>query len=77
MIKILLFAQLQEAAGTDNIELQADGLTVAAVKEKLAKDYQLTTLDQSMAAINEEYAEDDDVIQQGDTVAFIPPVSGG
>jgi molybdopterin synthase sulfur carrier subunit len=30
-----------------------------------------------MVAVNEEYAEPDDVIKSGDTVALIPPVSGG
>ena len=30
-----------------------------------------------MIAINEEYAVDGDLIQPGDVVALIPPVSGG
>ncbi|MDX5871524.1 molybdenum cofactor biosynthesis protein MoaE [Bacillus cereus group sp. BfR-BA-01344] len=30
-----------------------------------------------MVAINEEYANEDDIIQTGDVVAMIPPVSGG
>lgn len=30
-----------------------------------------------MVAINEEYANENDIIQTGDTVAMIPPVSGG
>lgn len=30
-----------------------------------------------MVAINEEYANEDDIIQTGDVIAMIPPVSGG
>ncbi|WP_374049830.1 MoaD/ThiS family protein [Neobacillus sp. PS3-34] len=30
-----------------------------------------------MAAINEEFAGNEELIQDGDVVAFIPPVSGG
>ena len=39
--------------------------------------FKFANLDNVMVAINEEYAMDQDVIQSGDTVAFIPPVSGG
>jgi len=34
-------------------------------------------LDQVLTAINEEFAIDEDIVKDGDTVAFIPPVSGG
>jgi len=30
-----------------------------------------------MIAVNEEYASSDQVLKEGDTVAIIPPVSGG
>ena len=30
-----------------------------------------------MTAVNEEFVQDDEVIQDGDEIAFIPPVSGG
>ncbi|MNP62948.1 Molybdopterin synthase sulfur carrier subunit [compost metagenome] len=37
-------------------------------------DFKNTTI---MVAVNEEYARLEDTIQDGDVVAFIPPVSGG
>lgn len=77
MIKILLFAELQEQVGTDQLELEKKQITVTELKDELKDLYQLSELDQVMAAINEEYAMDDDIITAGDTVAFIPPVSGG
>lgn len=77
MITVLLFAQLQEEAGKDRLEIDMETITIRDLKEELVKAYSLTSLNQSMAAINEEYALDDDTVQKGDTVAFIPPVSGG
>lgn len=77
MITVLFFAHLQDMAGTDRIELNEDKITISSLKQKLANDNGIKNLDQIMFAINEEYALDDDVIKAGDTVALIPPVSGG
>jgi len=77
MITVLFFAHLQDQVGKDKIELEAGTITVAELKLKLMNDFNFSSLDQVMFAINEEYAENDDLIKQGDTVALIPPVSGG
>lgn len=77
MIKILLFAQLQEKVGKEQLEVDGDQLSVQELKQFLHREYQIPGLDQVMTAINEEYALDDDLVKSGDTVAFIPPVSGG
>ncbi|AST90395.1 MULTISPECIES: molybdopterin converting factor subunit 1 [Sutcliffiella] len=77
MIKVLLFSYLQEAAGAGQLEIDSEQLTVLQLKEKLNKEYELTNLQQVMVAINEEYATDEQIIASGDTVALIPPVSGG
>ncbi|MCC3355586.1 molybdopterin converting factor subunit 1 [Bacillus sp. REN16] len=77
MITVLFFAHLQEMAGTERITLHADQLTVLSLKQKLASDHGIKNLDQIMFAINEEYAVDEDIVKAGDTVALIPPVSGG
>jgi sulfur-carrier protein len=77
MIKVLLFAHLQEEAGSDHIDIDEQEITIGALKEKLKEKYRFTQMDQVMAAINEEYAMNDDKAKQGDTIAFIPPVSGG
>ncbi|GAB3060068.1 molybdopterin converting factor subunit 1 [Virgibacillus ainsalahensis] len=77
MITVLLFAQLQEEAGRDRIELELGQTTIKELKEKLQSSFHFTQLDKTMAAINEEYALNDDPVKTGDTVAFIPPVSGG
>lgn len=77
MINILLFADLQEKVGKDQLQFEKDSITVHDLKEKLKNEYGLLQLDQVMTAINEEYALEDDIVNSGDTVAFIPPVSGG
>ena len=77
MIKILLFAQLQEDIGQNTLLLDANGWTVKQVKDYLVEKYSQATLQAVMTAINEEYAFDHDIVKDGDTIAFLPPVSGG
>lgn len=77
MNKILFFAHLRDIAGNESVEVQAAGKTVAGLKEEMMTRFGFQKLDTVMTAINEEFASDDDIIQEGDTIAFIPPVSGG
>lgn len=77
MIDVLFFAELQEAVGNEKISIEAAGITVTDMKGKLLETYDLHNLDNSLIAINEEYAQEDTVLRDGDVVAFIPPVSGG
>lgn len=78
MIKVLLFAELQERAGKSEVMVKADSISVQELKEKYLLKYDMADLlAQAMLAVNEEYSEEDTVLKSGDTVAFIPPVSGG
>lgn len=77
MINVLLFAQLQESAGQNELQLEAGGMSISALKSKLKQDYGLQQIDRAMAALNEEYQPEETILKEGDTVAFIPPVSGG
>lgn len=78
MIKVLLFAAFEEAVGQREVTLEETSLSVAQLKKKLASDYQgLPSLEHVMIAVNEEYVEEDTIIKANDTVAIIPPVSGG
>ena len=77
MNKVLFFAHLRDAVGEEFLKLDANGKTVAELKVHLAAIYNLPKMDTVMTAVNEEFAMDDELIQDGDEIAFIPPVSGG
>ncbi|MDD1366645.1 molybdopterin converting factor subunit 1 [Bacillus sp. MHSD_36] len=77
MIRVLLFAHLQEEAGTSELQIEKENITVAELKDVVAKEYNVPMAAPIMVAINEEYANEEDTIQSGDVVALIPPVSGG
>ncbi|RFU62384.1 molybdopterin converting factor subunit 1 [Peribacillus glennii] len=77
MVKVLFFAHLKDEAGQEEISIEGNGFTVAQVKDKIAADLGIATLDSVMTAVNEEFANDETIVSEGDTVAFIPPVSGG
>ncbi|MDR0137558.1 molybdopterin converting factor subunit 1 [Metabacillus idriensis] len=77
MIKILFFAHLQDEAGTAAMEIDKSGLTVGELKLWVQENHGLQGLNSVMTAVNESFANESDLINDGDTVAFIPPVSGG
>jgi molybdopterin synthase sulfur carrier subunit len=52
-------------------------MTVSELKKELEKVSGLENLTNVMVAVNETYADGDVVVRAGDTVALIPPVSGG
>ncbi|WP_273834625.1 molybdopterin converting factor subunit 1 [Guptibacillus sedimenti] len=77
MITVLFFAKQQEQLGLEKVERSESKLPVSELKQKLIEDYPELSLAHTMTAINEEYAEEDQIINDRDVVAFIPPVSGG
>ncbi|SEN45688.1 molybdopterin synthase subunit MoaD [Mesobacillus persicus] len=77
MNKILFFAHLRDEVGEESVQLEVAGKTVAEVKAIVAEQYKVAKLDTAMTAINEEFAPNEEVIQDGDVIALIPPVSGG
>ena len=79
-IRVLLFARLAEAAGTRELTLSVDdSATVGDALNLLANRYPaLGELGSALAvAVNESYAQGADALSDGDTLALIPPVSGG
>ncbi|WP_342715205.1 molybdopterin converting factor subunit 1 [Bacillus paramycoides] len=78
MITILLFANLCEEVGSDQLViLEKQEMTVVQLKDWLKVSYCLQSLDRVMVAVNEEFVTNEEMIKAGDIVAFIPPVSGG
>ncbi|WP_371194511.1 molybdopterin converting factor subunit 1 [Glaciecola sp. SC05] len=81
MVKIKFFAQLRETLGVSTIELEgAAGQSVAAIKSTLAKKaapWQILVENDILNAVNHTISNDDTVVNDGDEVAFFPPVTGG
>lgn len=77
MIQVLLFARVQEEVGTDRLEADVAGKSIKELKRWMEDRYSVSSLARTMTAVNEEFAGEEEVINEGDTVAFIPPVSGG
>lgn len=77
MIQLLFFAGVKETIGKEAMELEWQGQTIAQLKEYLLKAFPSLSLQGVMVAVNEEFALDEDIVKENDTIAFIPPVSGG
>jgi MoaE-MoaD fusion protein len=71
-VRVRLFAGLRERAGWSEREIEA--ATVADVWPALGLGDEPAGL---LYAVNQEYAEQDRELAEGDEVAVIPPVSGG
>lgn len=78
-IKVLFFGITSDLMQTTELQITLkDGQTVADFRKQLQIDYpQLEHLNTYAIALNEEYTIGDEVIQQNDILAVIPPVSGG
>ena len=75
VVQVRLFAGLRERAGWSERDLDvADGASVADVWPLLELGERPGGL---LYAVNLEYAGEDRVLQPGDELALIPPVSGG
>jgi molybdopterin converting factor subunit 1 len=78
-IKILPFGIVKEIVGNTTVNFVAeDTMTIATLRKSLYERYPaLERLNSLAIAVNSAYAEDDLLLQPGDEVVLIPPVSGG
>lgn len=79
-IKVLLFGPARSAMGVESLVLELPaGATVDAVKSRLCDESSALAalLDSCRLAVNQQFAEDDTTVCDGDDIAVIPPVSGG
>ena len=74
-ISVKIFASLREELGIDGASIRACGtMTALDVWNKLTDK---APPDNLICAINHQYAEFTNPVQNGDEVAFFPPVNGG
>jgi molybdopterin synthase sulfur carrier subunit len=79
-INIKLFAAYQEAYGVPELVLEFPPNTpVAAVCDRLLTEHPELTKwrDVTRFGVNLQFVEPDTILQDGDEVVLIPPVSGG
>ena len=79
-VTVRFFARLRDIAGASELARDiAPGATIGAVWRELVGEFpDLAPYERSISsAVNADYARMDDVVRDGDEVAFLPPVSGG
>ncbi|MBS0042533.1 molybdopterin synthase sulfur carrier subunit [Shewanella sp. M16] len=83
MINVLFFAQVRELLGTAKLSLEASEqtqtaealrATLAATDDKWGK---VLSSDKLLVAVNQTISQWDTPVNDGDEVAFFPPVTGG
>jgi molybdopterin converting factor subunit 1 len=83
MIKVLYFAAIREQVGTAEEEVAAEGVATVAdllahLRERDANRAEaLAESRRVLVAVNQEYADRDRAVGDGDEVALFPPVTGG
>lgn len=79
-VTVKLFAAYQEAYGVPELSLEfPTGATVAEVRDRLIQEHPELERwrDLTRFGVNLQFVEPDTVLQEGDEVVLIPPVSGG
>ncbi len=78
-LQILLFGITRDIVGQQKIELDYTGPSdIESFKEMLQHKYpEMNQLSHFKIAINQEFAQEGQSINEGDEIALIPPVSGG
>ncbi len=79
-VTVRLFARLRDIAGSAELAREVTpGATIATVWRQLAREFpDMEPYERAISsAVNADYARMDHVVQDGDEVAFLPPVSGG
>ena len=79
-VTVRLFARLRDITGASELARDIEpGATIGAVWRELAGEFpDLAPYERSISsAVNADYARMNDVVRDGDEIAFLPPVSGG
>ncbi|MCB9235258.1 MAG: MoaD/ThiS family protein [Bacteroidia bacterium] len=75
-IRILLFGQVQEAAGRAEMELE-NIASLAELRTILSQKIPLLTQINYLTALNQEVVKGDAGLKDGDEIAIMPPFAGG
>ena len=79
-ITVELFAGMAEGVGANQIEIELESpASCPLLRRRIETEYPQTTslLSVSRIAINGRYASEEELLTEKDTIAILPPVSGG
>ena len=78
-IKVKCFSQVKYSLGVDELTIEIEDGTSVSDLEKIVREKALGKLDgvTLRTAINRKYISDNTMLNDGDEIAFIPPVQGG
>ncbi len=79
-VKVMFFGGIRDIVGMSEGELEIpSGMTAQDLVQRYCQDYPLfkSYAASTMIAVNLEFASPETLINNGDEIAFIPPVSGG
>lgn len=77
-IKVLYFARLAELAGSTEETRELTDASPEKLYVTLAREYNFPhTFTQVQVAINHELSAHNKTLRDGDSIAFLPPMSGG
>ena len=84
MLKVLFFARIKEELGCGGLELEWPGAAASldALQEQLCAEHgdkwrEVLGQDNMIRAVNQTVVDGNSALQDGDEVAFFPPVTGG
>jgi len=75
-IKIILFGQLGDVAGSNEILLKSVNNT-ADLQEQLKKQYPAIAASKYIIAVDKKMVQENTALQENNLVALLPPFSGG
>lgn len=77
-LKILAFGITRDIVGGAEISFETDAKNMSELRVALESKYpEMRKLKALFIAVNQAYANDDQIIHEHDELALIPPVSGG
>lgn len=82
MVTVKFFAMLKNKVGKETVELSVnEALSLEEFKESVKKAFpeiaDYLTGKRLLISVNEEFADKDTIIKDGDEVGLLPPFSGG
>ena len=82
MINVLFFGQLRELLAVDNVVMDASSVgTIGELRAEIINQHpeweKHLSSAKNLVAVNQDMAQNETSIRDGDEVAFFPPVTGG